>query len=371
LINVTFSGNTAIHGGGMVNIYNSNPTVRNSILWGDNGSIGAEIYNDASTATVTFSDVAGGYPGMGNLNADPKLSALGNNGGSTQTMKLGPTSAAIDAADATNCPTTDQRGKPRNDLHCDIGAYEMQITDGNWVVKTPLTTTLTTYGSALVGIRDSGSTHPGMITATQVTNWTGGTPANAIGAWWDISATTSSGLNVTLELCYRDSESNSRTLGGLSFWRYSGSVWNLVGAPNSTNRDDNGNNCATRNSVTSLSRWTLATGDPGGTPTGVFLLWWRAIPEPNAVRLEWRTMLGADVMAYQVERALDGKTFTAIGNSVLAIGDGTGRVLDTTLPRGKTATYRLIAIKTNGTREVIGTVTGSMGSQLFLPFIQR
>jgi hypothetical protein len=40
-------------------------------------------------------------------------------------MKLGSDSAAIDAAAQANCPANDQRGLLRDDLHCDIGAYEL------------------------------------------------------------------------------------------------------------------------------------------------------------------------------------------------------------------------------------------------------
>ncbi len=55
--------------------------------------------------------------------ADPLLAALADNGGPTWTMALGAGSPAIDVA--ADCPTTDQRGKPRVGL-CDSGAYEYQ-----------------------------------------------------------------------------------------------------------------------------------------------------------------------------------------------------------------------------------------------------
>ncbi len=44
LNNVTFNGNTALNGGGMYNEGSCNPTVLNSILWGDSGG---EIFNEA------------------------------------------------------------------------------------------------------------------------------------------------------------------------------------------------------------------------------------------------------------------------------------------------------------------------------------
>lgn len=126
LVNVTLSGNSASTVGGA--IYNdasgSNVVVRNSILF-DN--VGGEIHNEAGSATVTYSTVEGGYAGTGNLNSDPLLGLLQNNGGFTQTMALRAGSPAIDAGNDTNCPSTDQRRVTRpQGSHCDMGAYEYQ-----------------------------------------------------------------------------------------------------------------------------------------------------------------------------------------------------------------------------------------------------
>ncbi len=63
----TFSANSARRlGGGMCNSSSSSPTVTNCILWADAPS---EIYG--GTPTITYSDVQGGYSGIGNINADP------------------------------------------------------------------------------------------------------------------------------------------------------------------------------------------------------------------------------------------------------------------------------------------------------------
>ncbi len=64
------------------------------------------------------------------INADPMLGPLQNNGGPTETMALGPGSAAIDAANDAICAAApvnnlDQRGIARpQGAHCDIGAVE-------------------------------------------------------------------------------------------------------------------------------------------------------------------------------------------------------------------------------------------------------
>jgi hypothetical protein len=69
-------------------------------------------------------------------NTDPLLGPLANNGGPTLTHALLPGSPAIDAADNTNCPETDQRGFSRpvdgdsdGEVICDIGSYEVQADE--------------------------------------------------------------------------------------------------------------------------------------------------------------------------------------------------------------------------------------------------
>ena len=46
----------------------------NTILWGNTAAIqGNEIYLQAGTVVVVHSDIAGGYPGLGNIEEDPML----------------------------------------------------------------------------------------------------------------------------------------------------------------------------------------------------------------------------------------------------------------------------------------------------------
>ncbi len=66
--NCTFSGNEADQGGGMLN-WSGDPTLANCILWDDNPD---EIVDDGGAGTtVSYSDVQGGWPGQGNIDADP------------------------------------------------------------------------------------------------------------------------------------------------------------------------------------------------------------------------------------------------------------------------------------------------------------
>jgi hypothetical protein len=63
--NCIFTANRAYYGGGMYNP-SSSSTVTNCILWAD---VPSEIIG--GTPIVTYSDVQGGYSGIGNINADP------------------------------------------------------------------------------------------------------------------------------------------------------------------------------------------------------------------------------------------------------------------------------------------------------------
>ena len=132
LTNVTFFDNSSEYGGGIYNSDSSNPTLMNAIVWGNTPD---QIYNlENSSPIIIYSDIQGGYTGTGNIDDDPLLGSLADNGGFTQTHALHIGSPAIDAGDPTVCPATDQRGFLRpfdgngdGVAICDMGAYESEI----------------------------------------------------------------------------------------------------------------------------------------------------------------------------------------------------------------------------------------------------
>ncbi|MBW8040720.1 MAG: hypothetical protein FVQ85_12050 [Planctomycetes bacterium] len=73
LKNCTFSGNLADdQGGGIMNIAGPRATLTNCILWGNMpDQIIDYDYPISSNTTVLFSDVQGGWTGLGNIDADP------------------------------------------------------------------------------------------------------------------------------------------------------------------------------------------------------------------------------------------------------------------------------------------------------------
>ena len=63
----TASGTSSPYGGGILSL-SSQLEMTSCILWGD---VPQEIYLDSGTATVSHSDIQGGYTGIGNINLDP------------------------------------------------------------------------------------------------------------------------------------------------------------------------------------------------------------------------------------------------------------------------------------------------------------
>jgi hypothetical protein len=134
--NSTITGNSAPSGGGIYNkvyVIDSVVEISNTIL--NAGVSGENIFNDGGHITSLgynlSSDDGGGYlTGPGDqINTDPLLGPLQNNGGPTFTHALLPGSPAIDAGDPNFHPPpfNDQRGCPRViNGRVDIGSFERQ-----------------------------------------------------------------------------------------------------------------------------------------------------------------------------------------------------------------------------------------------------
>lgn len=162
--NSTFTGNNANYAGGAVVPYLGTMNLTNNTFVGNSAPNGATIFlldavagpttlysnlmvngSTGANCAITTSEAPGGISGSNNLADDDscvtgdftgvtvvqtlssQVDALGDHGGSTQTIPLLAGSDAIDAADDANCPATDQRGVTRpKGAGCDVGAYEYE-----------------------------------------------------------------------------------------------------------------------------------------------------------------------------------------------------------------------------------------------------
>jgi predicted outer membrane repeat protein len=136
--NSTFGTNPEnIGGGGALSNAGGSVLIQNSVV--ANGGNGGNCAGSITSAGYNLSsDSSCNFSGSGDLNGtNPKLGALLNNGGPTQTMALPKGSPALDAGNPAGCRdfagnllTTDQRGLPRpggrEKTGCDMGAYESQ-----------------------------------------------------------------------------------------------------------------------------------------------------------------------------------------------------------------------------------------------------
>jgi hypothetical protein len=134
-------GGVCVHGTGEEGVirgllnYTNTIIADNTISFVEYGVVDCFLGEDASIGTNINNLVEDGSCDSA-LFGDPRLEALDDNGGSTQTHALSPGSPAIDAILPDQCVVdTDQRGMSRPyGQGCDIGAFELQV-NGNGISK--------------------------------------------------------------------------------------------------------------------------------------------------------------------------------------------------------------------------------------------
>ena len=125
LIDVTISENSAyLYGGGIWCVDNSSPSLVNSILWNDTPQ---EIYIYSGSVTATYSDIQGGWAGVGNIDADPLFT-------DPQNGDFHLTWANFPIQDSTMSPCIDA-GDPSSPYDpdntiADMGAYYFDQSEG-------------------------------------------------------------------------------------------------------------------------------------------------------------------------------------------------------------------------------------------------
>ena len=155
IINCTISKNGYPIGEGIV-IYDavSAPVIINSILWNNGDEI---ILQNSATVTVEYSNIEGGTPGTGNIQADPLFIDIDQNN-----YHLLPASPCLNAATSVNAPTIDIDYQTRPiDNQIDIGADE---TSNNTKPIADFTTNILTGMEPLdISIQNLTSSQEGIV----------------------------------------------------------------------------------------------------------------------------------------------------------------------------------------------------------------
>lgn len=121
--NSTIAGNSAASGGALAQESTIGVSVWNTILAAASGGACSVALSGSTIQRNLVDDATCGLTGEQAITGDPRLGALRNNGGATDTRALATGSPAIDAADPNLCAGTDQRGASPVG-NCDIGAFE-------------------------------------------------------------------------------------------------------------------------------------------------------------------------------------------------------------------------------------------------------
>ena len=120
LINCSFTLNQALYQGGALAGMTPDATAVNCVVWGNS----PDEVDPASTPVITYSDVAGGYAGDGNMDVDPQFvdAAAGD-------LRLAGGSPCIDEGTTEGAPETDLVGVTRpQGGGVDMGAYEWEVS---------------------------------------------------------------------------------------------------------------------------------------------------------------------------------------------------------------------------------------------------
>jgi hypothetical protein len=143
IVNNTITGNTAFHwGGGIFGRSNANPTITNNIIWENNAPMHAELYFSGGNPPVTYSDIKGGWPGEGNIDADPLYIAPG-----FDNYYLRTNSPCIDNGDTTKLDSCRPPGIGGE--RSDMGAYGGENNCG-WPPKVEVGLSISPSGSLTV-----------------------------------------------------------------------------------------------------------------------------------------------------------------------------------------------------------------------------
>jgi hypothetical protein len=281
---------------------------------GDTSSY-AEVSSNIPSATL-FVDVANNNL---NINSASNLSWYVNGKGIAGTESGGT------AVDFTGDSRSVTMGVPT-----DIGADEFNTatTPPNAVASgAPAAATATTYsfaGRKIVEINwGAGGAPPSAIAVKYFSGVPPGAPNPPLGinSYFDVQATGGAAYTYSIKLYYTEAEKNALPDATLKvIKRDAPNPWvSAGGVPGS---DANGKFVLSDNTLNSFSQFSL--GDvPAVLPVSITSI--KAYQQGSGVEVEWNVTTQINVLGYEVERSVDGRSFTKVG-TVQARGNATSAI---------------------------------------------
>jgi len=155
----------------------------------------------------------------------------------------------------------------------------------------------------------SSSQNPGLVIVRRghksQTNAAGN--GNSILRYYDIMPASNTGLNATLRFNYLTDELNGLSENGLVLWKtVNGTTWTNEGF---TTRDV-GLNYVEKTAIDGFSRWTLSSP---GNPLPVEFTFFNTHCENGKVLLTWKTAQELNSSYFNIEKSINGSSWTVIG----------------------------------------------------------
>ncbi|MGI4866412.1 MAG: glycine-rich protein [Janthinobacterium lividum] len=328
---------------------------------GSTGSIqvtGTRSFSPDASYVYTRASVPVTGPG---LPATVRALAFTTSGGNNFTLTLTNSVTATAAATLSNGVLLTGANTltlgPTATLSEDAGGY----VTGTVQTTRPLATAgqAETFGGLGLTLTPSGAILPGSTLVRRVTGTalSGAGTSQSVRRYFDIQPTVKTGLNVSLALTVRDDELNSIAGSRLRLFKSddAGASWQQQAAASFSSTAANGSQpltyTASLGGIGNFSLWTL--GDVRN-PLPVELVSFTATTAgPAAVALAWATASEVNSTSFEVERSLDGRTFTRLGTVAAAGSSSSARsyqLLDAQLPAGAALLYyRLKQMDLDGT----------------------
>jgi CSLREA domain-containing protein len=348
LLNDTIARNTGYEGGGIYDPEDAN-SIRNTIVADNSGGTGTSGGGDcyfAATDSAGAADLGGNIDSDGTcfsagvthdqINANPLLGQLADNGGPTETDLLQTGSPAVGNALASACPATDQRAVTRSSVQgqCDSGAFQTAPTSLTVANSAPASGTVGyPFVDTITGV-DGG---PGPSTGTTIVDQL---PANTslYGVTPSQGSCTSAGspATVTCDLGVVNNGSTA-TVAMVVAVGTAGSVSNTATATN--DQGDSVNASATTQINVATASGTGPTATSSGTAAG-------SVTRTGA-HLMGQLVTGGQSTAYFFQYGRTSRYGEATGvQSTTAAGSVAARI--TGLRYHTRYHYRLVAINTTG-----------------------